>query len=443
MTAQAGYLERPALLEGQRRRLGDLFAEVLTSNAFWDHKLASAGFDPANVSPDDLPHLPFTTKAELLADQQAHPPYGRGLTYPLTDYTRMHQTSGTAGKPLRWLDTRQTWWWMLDCWDAYFAILGLHRHDRLFFPFSFGPFLGFWTAFDAATRRGLFCLPAGGMNSSARLRFLLDHEVTVVFCTPTYGLRLAEVARTEGIDLAASAVRALVVAGEPGGSIPQTRALLEKAWGARVFDHSGMTEIGPAAIECPDNPAGLHILETDYIAQIIDPETTRPVPAGQVGELVLTNLGRAASPLFRYRTGDLVRADPRPCPCGRAFLRLDGGILGRCDDMIHLRGNNVYPAALEALLRRFPEVAEYRIAIDQSAALPRLCIEVEPVPADEGGAVADLLDRLDGAIRSEFLFRADLRPVPPGSLPRFEMKARRVIVRNGTKTTREKQGEPS
>jgi phenylacetate-CoA ligase len=442
MTAQADRLERPALREVQRRRLGELFAEALSGNAFWDRKFAAAGFDPARLIPDDFPHLPCTTKAELLADQEAHPPYGSGLTYPLADYSRLHQTSGTSGRPLRWLDTRQTWSWMLDCWDTYFAVMGLNRDDRLFFPFSFGPFLGFWTAFDAATRRGLFCVPGGGMNSSARLRFLLDHGITVLFCTPTYALRLAEVAQAEGIDLPSAAVRALVVAGEPGGSIPEMRSRLESAWGARVFDHSGMTEIGPAAIACQENPGGLHVLETDYIAEIIDPETLRPVDLGQPGELVLTNLGRGGSPLFRYRTGDLVRADPGPCPCGRALLRLDGGILGRCDDMIHLRGNNVYPAALEALLRRFPEVAEYRIAIDRSAALPRLCIEVEPRPDDWGG-VGDLLDRLDGAFRSAFLFRAELRPVPPGSLPRFEMKARRVvqISHHGTTITRERQGE--
>ena len=148
----------------------------------------------------------------------------------------------------------------------------------------------------------------------------------------------------------------MVVAGEPGGSIPATRSRIERGWGARVFDHSGMTEIGPMAIECPANPAGLHVLEDDYIAEVIDPETTQPVAPGQIGELVLTNLGRRGSPLLRCRTGDLVRVNPgQPCACGVRFARLDGGILGRCDDMIHLRGNNVYPSALEVALRRaFP-----------------------------------------------------------------------------------------
>jgi phenylacetate-CoA ligase len=165
------------------------------------------------------------------------------------------------------------------------------------------------------------------------------------------------------------------------------------------------------------------VLESDYVAEVIDPTTTEPVPPGQVGELVLTNLGRLGSPLIRYRTGDLVRVDPRPCPCGSSFVRLDGGILGRGDDMIHLRGNNVYPGALEALLRRFPDLAEYRVEVDQSAALPALRVEVEPV----NGGGPDLVERVDRAIRDEFLFRAEVRLVPPGSLPRFEMKANRFV----------------
>jgi phenylacetate-CoA ligase len=401
----------------QSGRLQDVLAETLPANRYYAARYA--GLDP-----HDFARLPFVTKTDLLHDQAAHPPYGTVLTYPRERYSRLHQTSGTSGRPLRWLDTPQSWGWMLDCWDQMFAMIGLRPDDRLFFAFSFGPFLGFWTAYEAAARAGYFCLPAGGLTSGARLRLLLDNTASVVFCTPTYALRLAEVARQEGIDLPSSPVRALVVAGEPGGSIPATRALIGRAWGARVFDHSGMTEIGPAAIECQAHPAGLHVLDDDYIAEVIDPETQQPVAAGQPGELVLTNLGRRGSPLIRYRTGDLVRVDQEPCPCGSRFTRLDGGILGRCDDMIHLRGNNVYPSALEALLRRFPEVAEYRVEVDGAAALPQLRIDVEPTPS--GGD--DLLDRLDRAIRDEFLFRAELRQVPPGSLPRFEMKAKRFVV---------------
>ncbi len=421
------HLARPALEELQRQRLSALLEEILPRNSFYADKFTKAGLNPRSIAtPADLDRLPFTTKPELMADQHAYPPYGRVLTYPLSRYSRMHQTSGTSGQPLRWLDTPESWQWLLDCWEQIYQIVGLRPGDRLFFPFSFGPFLGFWTAFDAAARLGYLCLPGGGMSSGARLRFLLDNEATVALCTPTYALRLAEVARDEGIDLAASPVRALIVAGEPGGSIPATRARIESAWGARVFDHSGMTEIGALGIECPENPAGLHLLEAECLVSVIDPQTGQSLPAGQTGELVLTNLGRWGSPLLRYRTGDLVRVDSQPCPCGRSLVRLQGGILGRVDDMIYLRGNNVYPSALEAVISRFSEVAEYRVEVDQTGALPVMHIELEPVKT---GPASELAERVDRAIRDELLFRAEVRTVAPGSLPRFETKARRLQVK--------------
>jgi phenylacetate-CoA ligase len=424
MPPPGDFLDRPALREHQATALRALLAEIHPRNEFYHRKFAAAGIDPNSIQTlDDFQRLPWTTKEELVAAQQASPPYGSVLTYPVERYCRLHQTSGTSGQPLRWLDTPESWQRMLGCWETIFRIVGLHPGDRLFFPFSFGPFLGFWTAFDAAARLGYLCLPGGGMSSSARLRFLLDHRATILFCTPTYSLRLAEVARQEGIDLAASAVRMVIVAGEPGGSIPATRQRIEQAWGARVIDHNGLTEVGPVGVECLENPAGLHLLETDYLAEVIAPATGQPVLPGDIGELVLTNLGRWGSPVIRYRTGDLVRVDPQPCPCGRGLVRLEGGILGRTDDMIHLRGNNVYPGALEAVLLRFPEVAEFRVTVDQTGALPVLKIEVEPAPVPASGA--ELAERLAQAIRDELFFRAEVALVPPGALPRFEMKSKR------------------
>jgi phenylacetate-CoA ligase len=426
VAARPESLERPMLEEQQAERLRLLLAEVLPRNAFYARKFRGVLPGAARISLADLRRLPLTSKAELAQDQRDHPPYGQVLTYSPGQYTRFHQTSGTLGTPLCWLDTPESWNWLLGCWEIMYRMVGLRPQDRLFFAFSFGPFLGFWTAFDGAARLGYMCLPGGGMSSVARLRFLLDHAATVVLCTPTYALRLAEVAREQGIDLRRSPVRMLIVAGEPGGSIPAARARIEAAWGARVFDHNGLTEVGATGIECPDNPLGIHLLESEYLVEVIDAETTAPVPAGTVGELVLTNLGRWGSPLIRYRTGDLVRVDPQPCPCGSSFLRLAGGILGRCDDMIHVRGNNVYPAALEALIRRFANVAEYRVEVDQRESLAELRIELEPAVAGDG---AELAQRVERAIRDELLFRADVRTVAPGSLPRYEMKARRVVIR--------------
>ena len=429
MTEEAEFLEQAQLRNLQQDRLRELLDEILPRNSFYAEKFARAGVQKSDIRTfEDLPRLPFTTKAELLADQEASPPYGRVLTYPSERYTRLHQTSGTSGRPLRWLDTPESWGRLLGCWDTIFRWLGITEADRLFFAFSFGPFLGFWTAFEAAARRGCLCLAGGGMSSGARLHMLLENQATVVLCTPTYALHLTGVAREHGIVLGEkTGVRALIVAGEPGGCVSPTRTRIEHAWQARVFDHSGMTETGPMTIECRENPVGLHLLEADYVAEVIDPESAEPVPAGQMGELVITALHRAGSPLLRYRTGDLVRVDPQPCPCGRTFLRFQGGILGRTDDMIHLRGNNVHLSALEGVIRRFPEVAEYRLEVDQTRALADLRIKIEPATEN----ASDLAERIGQTIRDEFLFRAEVVLVPMGSLPRFEMKARRIHKKSG------------
>lgn len=417
------FCDRPTLTELQITPLTELLREIIPANCFYTQKLTKARIDAKSIQTlADFLRFPFTTKAELSADQCDYHPYGQVLTYPISQYTRFCQTSGTTNQPLRWLDTPESWNWLLGCWEMIYKIVGVRSLDRLFFAFSFGPFLGFWTAFDAATRLGCLCLPGGGMSSAARLRFLIDNQATVVLCTPTYALRLAEVAREQGIDLKTGPVRKLIVAGEPGGSIPATRARIESAWGARVFDHNGLTEVGPVGVECPENPAGIHILEPKYIAEVVDPVTGQPVSPGAHGELVLTNLGRWGSPAIRYRTGDLVRIDPNPCSCGRSLLRLQGGILGRTDDMIHIRGNNLYPSALEAVIHRFPEVAEYRVHVDESESLTALRIELEPA---SDSLATGLAERVGQAIRQELLFRAEVRMVAPGSLPRYEMKAQR------------------
>jgi phenylacetate-CoA ligase len=289
--------------------------------------------------------------------------------------------------------------------------MGLTAADRVAFPFSFGPFVAFWTAFEAAVSCGMGVLPGGGMSTVARLRWLTDHAATVVFATPTYALHLCETAAAEGIDLPASAVRAVVVAGEPGGSIPATRGRLEAGWGARVFDHYGLTEVGPVANERLDTPGSLVVNEAAFIAEVLD-------PVDGVGELVVTNLGRDGCGLARYRTGDLVRAERRP-----DGLHLVGGVLGRADDMIHVRGNNVYPSTVEAIVRRFPWAGEFRLIADGIGPLTALRLEVEPGPA----APPDGCDQLAKAVRDGLLFRVPVTAVPPGTLPRNDLKSRRLV----------------
>ncbi|MCG3178544.1 MAG: Phenylacetate-coenzyme A ligase [Phycisphaerae bacterium] len=394
--------------------------EVLAANSFYRRKLGGLKFDPAS---DPLDRLPFTTKAELQRDQADRPPFGSNLTYPLDRYCRYHQTSASTGRPLRWLDTAESWRWWTECWGIVFRGAGVAAGDRLVFPFSFGPFIGFWAAFEGAVALGNMALPAGGMSTTARLRYIIDNQATVVCCTPTYALHLAQVAAEEGIDLAGSRVRALIVAGEPGGSVPATRRRIESAWSARVFDHAGMTEMGATGFECLHAPGGIHLIESQFIAEVIDPATGRASAEG-AGELVLTNLGRRGSPLIRYRTGDLVRLVRGRCGCGRHFVRAEGGVLGRVDDMLIVRGNNVFPSALEAIIRRFSSVEEFRITVTGANAMADLLIEVESAGPSEGSR----LDReIATAIRNELHFRPSVQVLPPGSLPRFEMKARRLV----------------
>ncbi|QDU53180.1 phenylacetate--CoA ligase family protein [Gimesia panareensis] len=427
--SQPENLDRDALEARQLQRLQHLLKEVSASNPFWQQKWNAAGVDVDSIqSLADLQKLPITTKAELVEDHLSNAPYGTNLTYPVETYTRMHQTSGTTGSPMRWLDTKDSWDWFGECWAQIYRMVGLFPEDRLFFPFSFGPFVGFWAAFEGATRRGNFCLAGGGMGSEARLKMILDNKITAVCCTPTYALRLAEVAEAENIDLAGSRVRALVVAGEPGGNIEATKQRIGQGWGARVFDHWGMTEIGALGIEPLENPGGLNILETECIPEIVNPDTMEPVERGAQGELLITNLGRVGSPLIRYRTGDLVCEDTTPCPSGRSLLRLKGGILGRADDMVIIRGNNVFPSSLEAILRTFDQVAEYRIEVRTIRAMQHMKIELEPVESiSTMDQQKQIINEVSHAIKDRLNFNAEVTTVAPGALPRFELKGKRFF----------------
>ncbi|MBI2149764.1 MAG: AMP-binding protein, partial [Acidobacteria bacterium] len=366
----------------QARRLDQLLAGTYGRNPFYTRKFDDAGITVRDLRfPDDLALLPLTTKAELVADQAANPPWGSALSEPIERYTRYCQTSSTSGFPLRWLDTNESWQWLVGCWKAVYRAARVGSGDRIFFPFSFGPFLGFWLAFEAAPQIGALAVPGGGMSSELRLATIEKIGATVVCCTPTYALWLAEVSAASGARLLAeSAVRVLIVAGEPGGSIAATRERIERTWGARVIDHHGLSEVGPISFECWESPGGLHVNEDEYVCEVLDPATGNALSDGETGELVVTNLGRTASPLIRYRTGDIVVRRSGPCECGRAWARLDGGILARADDMINIRGVNVYPAAIESAVRQFPEIVEFRSTASRSGAMWELSIEIEPAP---------------------------------------------------------------
>ncbi len=428
----AEFPNRAALEAHQLSQLRALLAAVLPVNPFYTRKFAGTDLERGVASLEEFrARAPFTAKEELVEDQRVHPLFGTNLTYPLERYVRCHQTSGTTGTPLRWLDTAANWDWMLDGWEIVHRVAGTTAADRIFFAFSFGPFIGFWLAFEAATRLGCLVLPGGGMSSAARLKTMMDLGATVLCCTPTYALHLVEVAAEEKIDLRQSKVRILNVVGEPGGSIPAVRQRLEQLWpGARVYDHHGMTEVGPVTFECPVRAGVLHVIESAYLAEVIHVETLKPVEPGQTGELVLTTLGRVGSPLLRYRTGDFVKPvsqpstlNSQPCLCGRHDLALEGGILGRTDDMVVVRGVNVFPSAVEEIGRACGGVAEYQVTLSQAHALVELRIQIEPgkVCSDVPG----LVHRLERDLNHALALRVPVSVVPPGTLPRFEMKARR------------------
>ena len=411
----------------QSARLTEMLRTIIPRNRFWTSKLQAAGVDVAGIRGlDDLVRMPLTTKQELVDNQQEQPPYGSNLSFPSTHYRRLHQTSGTTGHPVRWMDTEDSWNWFMECWRQIYTLAGLQSWDRLFFPFSFGPFIGFWAAFEGAGRFGNFCIAGGGMSTSVRLQAMIENEATVVCCTPTYAMRMAEVAAAEGIDLKETSVRMLIVAGEPGGTIPATRARIEEVWEARVIDHWGMTEVGSLGIESEDRPGGLYLLETECIAEVLHPETLEPVAAGEVGELVITNLGRIGTPLIRYRTRDLVKASTVDDPAGRKLTWLHGGIIGRSDDMVIIRGNNVFPSSIEAVVREIPEVAEFRIELRTVRAMQELCVAIEPT-LEAIDTAARLIERVQSALRQRLGFVVDVRSAAPGELPRFELKSRRIV----------------
>jgi phenylacetate-CoA ligase len=416
-------LARDKLRALQLHRVSALLEEILPRNAFYANK-----FGPRCqiTSWDEFRRLPFTQKSEIAEDQVLTPPYGTNVTYPLDRYVKLHQTSGTTGKaPIRVLDTEASWDWWARCWGHVYRGAGVGPGDRVFFAFSFGPFIGFWAAYEGTRKVGAMTIPGGGMQTEQRLQSMLDNDVTVLCCTPTYALRMAELAEQMGIDLSGSSIHATVHAGEPGASVPGVRARIEQAFGAQCHDHTGMTELGATGFTCQEQD-GVHLIESEFVFEVIDPRTLEPVPEGGQGELVATNLGRAGMPLIRYRTGDLARLDLTPCGCGRSFARLAGGILGRADDMVVVRGVNIFPSAIEGVLREFPEVSEFRIEVYSNRAMVELRVLLDPQPGTESG----LAERVGHRLNDRLLLRVPCELVPAGSLPRFELKARRVIRRD-------------
>ena len=412
----------------QIEKFRSMFKKIYGHNRFYTEKFDSAGiYHEAIQNVNDMAQIPLTNKEELIKAQQDKPPFGSNATFPESAYSRFHQTSGTTGKPLRVLDTPESWDWWGRCWGFVLTGAGLTENDRLFVPFSFGPFIGFWAALEGARIINTMMIPGGGRDSLERLHLMKELGVTAICCTPTYALRLAEVAQEAEFDLNEIPLRISILSGEPGANVPATKTRVESVWNVKSYDHAGASEVGAHSFECEIQPNGTHVNESEFIVEVLNPDTLEPVSEGEQGELIITNLGRIGFPVIRYRTGDLVRLNHEPCKCGRTFPRFEGGVLGRVDDMVVVRGINVFPSAIENLIRRSDEVEEFRITVSTVKQMGHLSIELDLKKyADPENAKKDVYQQ----IRNELSLSSEIKVVPHGSLPRFEMKARRFHVNN-------------
>lgn len=408
-------LPRAELERLQLEKLNRLLQVAAAENPFYCDKLR--GLRLPLESLQETLRLPQTHKEDLIPRGDDKLGLARHHTWPVERYVRSHQTSGTQGRPLRVLDTAEDWQWWLDTWQYVLDAARLEPTDCAFFAFSFGPFIGFWSAFEASIRRGCLAIPSGGLSSQARLEAIRDCRATALFCTPGYALHLAELAQAGGLDLVGSDVRVIVVAGEPGGTVPATRQRIEAAWGAKVIDHAGATEVGPWGYGDEGN-RGLHVVETEFLVEFESIASGQPANEGEPAELIVTSLARFGCPVIRYRTGDLVRPVWNHGQANQ-FVLLEGGVLGRVDDMLIIRGVNVFPGAIEQVLRGNPEVGEFRVTAFREREMDQLKIEIELAREDATDIAA--------ALHAGLGLRVEVRCLPPGSLPRFEGKTRRFV----------------
>ncbi|PYN08730.1 MAG: phenylacetate--CoA ligase [Candidatus Rokuibacteriota bacterium] len=407
----------------QARRVRQQVAHARARSPFYRRKLAGA---PTVKTLEDLARLPFTTKDELKDNQAAKPPWGDVLAVPFEDVLRIHMTSATTGRPLAFLDTAEDWYGFYHSYARALHAFGVRKADMVMAAFSYGPWIGYWSGFYAAQDLGCLVFPAGGLSTEQRIDALRTWPITVLGCTPSYALFLAEQAAKKGIDLAKDTkVRITWHTGEPGASIPATKAKIEAAFGSRAYDLPGLTEIAAWGFECDARSGLVHVNEDYCYPEVLD-EAGEPVRPGGRGELVFTSLYRKAMPLIRYRTRDVVQLADRRCPCGRTLLALEGGVLARLDDMKKVRGIIVYPRRVEELVRPFSGVDEFQIVFRRHEGLDDIVVRIDPSPALARAECDGLCRQLSEALRVGLGIRVTVEATEPGALPRWDHKARRV-----------------
>jgi len=417
---------RATLRALQLRRLRAQLSHAARRSPFYRRKLKAAGASARLRALEDVRVLPFTTKDELKENQAERPPWGDVLAVPFEDVLRIHMTSATTGRPLAFLDTADDWYGFYHSYARSLYAFGVRRSDMVMAAFSYGPWIGYWSGFYAAQDLGCLVFPAGGLSTDQRIDALMTYPITVLGCTPSYALFLAEHAARKGIDLAKQTkIRLTWHTGEPGASIPATRAKIEAAFGARAFDLPGLTEIAAWGFECDARSGLVHVHEDYCYPEVLD-ERGAPVAPGGRGELVFSSLYRRAMPLLRYRTRDVVQVADRRCPCGRTLMALEGGVLGRLDDMKKVRGVIVYPRRVEELVRPFAGVDEFQIVFRRQAGLDDILLRVDPAPSLAKTECDALCSTLGEALRVGLGIRVTVEATKPGELPRWDHKARRV-----------------
>ena len=399
--------------------------EHCMNSPFYRERFKKEGLKPSDIKTlDDLRKIPFTTKQDLRDTY----PFGIA-SVPLDQCVRLHSSSGTTGNPTVILHTQKD----LEEWANAVVrclwMVGCRPNDVFQNTSGYGMFTGGLGFQYGAELLGMLTVPAAAGNTLRQLKFFTDFGTTVVHAIPSYAARLYEVMQERGIDPRKDTkLRTLVIGAEPHSE--DTRKRIEEMLGVKAYNSFGMSEMcGPGvAFECPEQN-GMHIWEDYYIVEIVDPDTLEPVPDGEVGELVLTTLKREAMPLLRYRTRDLTRILPGDCPCGRQHKRLDR-MKGRSDDMIILKGVNIFPIQIETILMQFKELAsDYLITLETKDNNDAMTVEVEVadnLSFDDFGKLQNLEREITRQLRDEILITPKVRLVPKGSLPKSEGKAVRV-----------------
>ena len=415
-------MPRKQLEQFQAERLRKT-VEIAMGSEFYAPILKQRGITLESIkSVNDINRFPFTTKNDLRSTY----PFGMA-SVPLSKVVRLHSSSGTTGNPTVILHTQRD----IDQWaDAMARSLyatGLRNTDIIQNTSGYGMFTGGLGIQYASERLGALTVPAGAGNSKRHVKFIMDFGTTALHCIPSYATRLAAVFEEMGINPATgTTVKTLIIGAEPHSEAQRKR--IEDIWGAKAYNNFGMSEMcGPGvAIECQEQN-GMHIWEDNYIVEIIDPVTLEPVPEGELGELVLTTLNREAMPLFRYRTRDLTRILTGDCPCGRTHKRL-ARFQGRSDDMIIVKGVNIFPIQIEKILMEFPELAsDYLITIETIEDNDEMTVDVELAQAtDDFSLLQNLTKEITRRLKDEILLTPKVHLVGKGIIPQSEGKAVRV-----------------